>query len=469
MISHRKNLLSKLGFKDIAGIVRRDFRMHFLQVAASIALFLFVHVSHAQTNNFELATSINDTGEDPDSSSILDISSTSHGMLIPRMTMIQRDLIAEPATSLLIYQTDDTPGFYFNAGTPLSPSWQSLHQLAVDASQLIDDDDDTKIELTEASDDDISTTVDGVVTMTSTADLWQTNTPESIRSTSSEAVPALLLDNTQDNLSHIGFRNTGFSDNRFFISADPSSSGGSVADMRFLWKNINSGTTINFLRMVASGGALIELKQDVLAELDFTISGDLLIGDDGDITDSGTDALQVGADWLPSSSGTFDLGSNALAWEDLFVDDIRDIQSISYDNDVVISQSAQGITINGPIGVDKNNLYDLGTSTLRWKTMFTQTTNTSTVDDIGGGNISADANWLPALDCNYTLGSSTLRWDVLFAKEVQTGELILTPVPPPTSNMCNEEGQILLVDDINGQNEGSVYLLVCIDDEWRPL
>ena len=158
MISHRKNLLSKLGFKDIAGIVCRDFRMHFLQVAASIALFLFVHVSHAQTNNFELATSINDTGEDPDSSSILDISSTSHGMLIPRMTMIQRDLITEPATSLLIYQTDDTPGFYFNAGTPLSPSWQSLHQLAVDASQLIDDDDDTKIELTEASDDDISTT-----------------------------------------------------------------------------------------------------------------------------------------------------------------------------------------------------------------------------------------------------------------------------------------------------------------------
>ena len=120
MISHRKSLLSKLGFKDIAGIVRRDFRMHFLQVAASIALFLFVHVSHAQTNNFELATSINDTGQAPDSSAILDINSMSQGMLIPRMTMIQRDLIAEPATSLLIYQSDESPGFYSVSYTHLT-------------------------------------------------------------------------------------------------------------------------------------------------------------------------------------------------------------------------------------------------------------------------------------------------------------------------------------------------------------
>ncbi|MDD3756516.1 MAG: hypothetical protein PHD90_08765, partial [Bacteroidales bacterium] len=41
----------------------------------------------------------------------------------PRMTKSQRDAISSPATSLIIYQTDNTPGFYYNAGTPSSPNW----------------------------------------------------------------------------------------------------------------------------------------------------------------------------------------------------------------------------------------------------------------------------------------------------------------------------------------------------------
>ena len=32
----------------------------------------------------------------------------------PRMTQTQRDAIASPATGLLIYQTDNTPGFYYD-------------------------------------------------------------------------------------------------------------------------------------------------------------------------------------------------------------------------------------------------------------------------------------------------------------------------------------------------------------------
>jgi trimeric autotransporter adhesin len=53
----------------------------------------------------------------PNASAILDITSTDKGLLVPRMTMVQRDAIASPATSLLIYQTDNTPGFYFYNGT----------------------------------------------------------------------------------------------------------------------------------------------------------------------------------------------------------------------------------------------------------------------------------------------------------------------------------------------------------------
>lgn len=57
----------------------------------------------------------------PDGSSILDITSTDKGVLIPRMSQSDRDLIASPVNGLLIYQTDNTPGFYFYNG-----SWSSL-------------------------------------------------------------------------------------------------------------------------------------------------------------------------------------------------------------------------------------------------------------------------------------------------------------------------------------------------------
>ncbi|MCO6174107.1 tail fiber domain-containing protein [Flavobacterium sp. NRK F10] len=58
----------------------------------------------------------------PDASSALDISSTDKGILIPRMTEIQRVAIAAPATGLLVYQTNDEEGFWYYNGT----SWTSL-------------------------------------------------------------------------------------------------------------------------------------------------------------------------------------------------------------------------------------------------------------------------------------------------------------------------------------------------------
>src|SRR5215471_3721032 len=53
----------------------------------------------------------------PNPSSLLEVVSTSKGVLIPRMTLTQRNAIASPATGLLIYQTTNTPGFYYYSGT----------------------------------------------------------------------------------------------------------------------------------------------------------------------------------------------------------------------------------------------------------------------------------------------------------------------------------------------------------------
>jgi hypothetical protein len=49
----------------------------------------------------------------PHASSLLDITSTTRGVLVPRMTAAQRNAIAFPAQGLLIFQTDGTKGFYY--------------------------------------------------------------------------------------------------------------------------------------------------------------------------------------------------------------------------------------------------------------------------------------------------------------------------------------------------------------------
>ena len=55
--------------------------------------------------------------EQVEESAALTIESNAKGFLLPRMTLAQRNAINNPATSLLIFQLDDTPGFYYFDGT----------------------------------------------------------------------------------------------------------------------------------------------------------------------------------------------------------------------------------------------------------------------------------------------------------------------------------------------------------------
>jgi len=54
---------------------------------------------------------------EPDASAQLEVASVSRGLLMPRMTLAQRDAIASPAISLMIYQTDNHAGYYFYTGS----------------------------------------------------------------------------------------------------------------------------------------------------------------------------------------------------------------------------------------------------------------------------------------------------------------------------------------------------------------
>jgi len=69
--------------------------------------------------------SVNTTGTPANASAMLDVASTTQGMLVPRMTTTQRTGISLPAKGLLVYDST-LASFYYNSGTPSSPSWTAL-------------------------------------------------------------------------------------------------------------------------------------------------------------------------------------------------------------------------------------------------------------------------------------------------------------------------------------------------------
>lgn len=83
----------------------------------------------------------------PNASAALDIVSTNQGMLVPRMTQAQREAIASPAKGLLVYQNDNTEGFYFHNGA----AWQSLNV----PTKIQDADGNTSIEVEKTANDNL--------------------------------------------------------------------------------------------------------------------------------------------------------------------------------------------------------------------------------------------------------------------------------------------------------------------------
>jgi len=57
---------------------------------------------------------INTTGDAANVSAVLDVNSTTQGVLVPRMTNVQRNLLPSPATGLLIYNTSTNLFNYYN-------------------------------------------------------------------------------------------------------------------------------------------------------------------------------------------------------------------------------------------------------------------------------------------------------------------------------------------------------------------
>ena len=75
-----------------------------------ITSYLLLHTSYLITAQ----VGINDNNAQPDASAMLDVKSTTKGILIPRMTTTERNAISSPATGLMIYNTSTSAFNFYN-------------------------------------------------------------------------------------------------------------------------------------------------------------------------------------------------------------------------------------------------------------------------------------------------------------------------------------------------------------------
>lgn len=88
--------------------MKRDCVLHLLLAALFTVGFLTTQGQNVGINN---------SGAQPHASAMLDVNSTTKGMLVPRMTTAQRTTISNPAKGLMVYDTDTNGFWFYNGGT----------------------------------------------------------------------------------------------------------------------------------------------------------------------------------------------------------------------------------------------------------------------------------------------------------------------------------------------------------------
>ena len=79
---------------------------------------------------------INTTGDDPDPSAILDLQSTTKGLLIPRLTNVEMKAIGATQSGLVVFNTDTQSFWYYNSTLT---AWQEIGTIGeIGINNLVD-------------------------------------------------------------------------------------------------------------------------------------------------------------------------------------------------------------------------------------------------------------------------------------------------------------------------------------------
>lgn len=80
----------------------------------NLLLITIITIITISTLSITAQVAVTPDGANADPSAMLDVKSTDKGMLVPRMSAAERDLIGSPATGLLVFVTDDANFYFFD-------------------------------------------------------------------------------------------------------------------------------------------------------------------------------------------------------------------------------------------------------------------------------------------------------------------------------------------------------------------
>jgi len=91
---------------------------------------LFMSATMLTSVSAQVAVNADNSAADP--SAMMDVKSSSMGMLMPRMTAAERSSIVSPANGLMVFQTDAPQGFYYFDGSV----WQRLQETLIESDPV---------------------------------------------------------------------------------------------------------------------------------------------------------------------------------------------------------------------------------------------------------------------------------------------------------------------------------------------
>ena len=275
---------------------------------------------------------INTDNADPDASAMLDIKSSEKGVLIPRMTSVQRNMISNAAIGLLVFDTT-TETFWFND----SGGWTELGGEDT-PKEIADVDGDTKVEAVDsATNDYMQVTIENTPKLRMTSRSLEflnmgnsiyigesTGTMDDYSNNRNVGIGFESLSNSTNGTENIGIgyqtlKSLTNGQTSIAIGTQVLSKGnpfgcvgiGYHALLENLGGSANVALGFDALKNNTNGNANVAIGTNTL-DTNTTGSNNTAIGNSADVGSNNlTNATAIGADAVVSQSNSLVLGSNA--------------------------------------------------------------------------------------------------------------------------------------------------------------
>lgn len=234
---------------------------------------------------------------------------------------------------------------------------------------------------------------------------------------------------TVDNSYDLGL--SGFGWKNLFVSGSVSL-GSSLTDTIILNGSIASSLIPLTDNAFTLGTTLFRWSEAYIGTL-FSVYGNTILGDA--TSDTVTVNARINSDITPSTNASRSLGSASLRWQNLYLSTLFNLEGNAVFGDASTDTVTFNSSINSNFIPSADLTYDLGSLTNRWQNIYGSGSSLSGDLSVSGNTVLGDANTdtltvnarinsdlIPNIDNTYDLGSSSLRWKTL---HVGPGSLVV--------------------------------------------